>query len=350
MTLMIRPLQVADLDALSRFLTAGFHTAADADFATPAVLQWKYLEPQQELCDAPHSFLSCDLTGAIVGHVGICRTAFEGEAIPQRRVDTLHMIDWLGSNEHRAVGASLMRKAHELAPTQFGLGGSKAGRTLIKRGGYVLQNPVDVYQYVAHPTYWLRLPGLGMGSRGLRLARDLFWNARHVARSAPHLLEIRRVEAFGAEVEPVAAAAQRHAILTSRTQSRLNHVLRFPLQAVSGWHLFAPPDRLCGFAILNLVPQHGGRVRVGKLVDCVLASTEVEIWYAAILALRDELVRQGADILQALAGTPWVAQSLARAGFTTRYSLEFSLRDRQELLPRDVPFYLTLLEADYFYT
>jgi hypothetical protein len=260
------------------------------------------------------------------------------------------MIDWLGSTRHRAVGASLMRRAHDLAPTQFGLGGSEAGRTLIKRGGYVPRKAIDVYQRVVRPSYWLRLPGLGLGSRGLRLMRELIQPAWRPLRSSVQLLELRRVETFGEEIQPVVAVAQSHAIFTSRTPVRLNHILRFPLQSVSGWHLIAPPNQLRGFAMLNVVPLHGGRVRVGKVVDCVLASTDVDLWCAAFVALWHELVRQGADVTQAFAGTPWVAGALMEAGFVTRYSLELSIRDRQALLPQDVPFHLTPLEADYFYT
>ena len=129
MTREIRPLEPDDLEDLSRFLTEGFHTAPDADFAAPEVLRWKYLEPTGEGEDrGPRSYLARDEAGAVIGHVGICPTAFEGAVIPGGSVATLHMIDWLGSPGHRSVGASLMRKAHEAAPTQFGLGGSDAGK------------------------------------------------------------------------------------------------------------------------------------------------------------------------------------------------------------------------------
>ncbi len=34
-----------DIPELSRFLTAGFHTPPEADYAAPEVLRWKYLDP-----------------------------------------------------------------------------------------------------------------------------------------------------------------------------------------------------------------------------------------------------------------------------------------------------------------
>ncbi len=163
-------------------------------------------------------------------------------------------------------------------------------------------------------------------------------------------IELHRVASFDQAIEPIIEDAKRHAILTSRTPARLNHFLRFPRQAMSGWQLIAPPDRLCGFALLNLVPRHGGRVRLGKIVDCLLRGTDVAHWSAAIQGLTHELERQGADVVQAFAGPPWVAESMRQAGFVSRFTLEFSLRDRQRLLPRGIPFHLMPVEADYAYT
>src|SRR3954454_25128076 len=140
----IRALQTGDLDALSRFLAAGFHAPPDADFAAPEVLRWKDLEPRGEDDDEPRSYVARDEAGRVVGHVGICRTWFESDRIPAGRTATLHMVDWLGSAEQHAVGVSLMRRANAQSPTQFGVGASEAGRAVAKRGGYVLGDPVPV--------------------------------------------------------------------------------------------------------------------------------------------------------------------------------------------------------------
>jgi hypothetical protein len=299
--------------------------------------------------DSPRSYIARDEHGSIIGHVGICLTAFEGQAIPGGRVATLHMIDWLGSAGRRSIGASLMRKAHEGAPTQFGLGGSEAGRTVIKRGGYEPREPVPVYQRVLRPSHWLRVPGLGLTHRAAHLARDLARPFPRLLRGAP--LELRRIASFGDWwLGEIMEEASKHAILTDRGEARLNHLLRFPRQAMSGWELVDIAGRTCGFALLNIVPQHQGRVRLGKIVDCVIGSTDVAIWHAAIQALTHELAGQGADIAQGFASTPWAAEGLRRSGFVSRFALEFSLRDRQERIPRGIPFHLMPIEADYAYT
>jgi len=350
MTREICPLALQDLSDLGRFLIAGFHAAPDADFAALEVLRWKYLEPHGEDDEAPRSYLAREEEGHIIGHVGVCRTAFEGDTIPGKRIATLHMIDWLGSAEHRSVGASLMRRAHQSVPTQFGLGGSEAGRTVIKRGGYEVRDLIPVYQRVLRPSHWFRVPALGFAARGSRLARDLVRRALLPARSAQVRVELRKISSFDLEIEPITERAKAHALLTGRNPKRLNHLLQFPRQAMSGWHLIAPPDRLCGFAVLNLVPQHGGRVRLGKIVDCLLANTDAQLWHGAILALTQELRRQGADVAQTFASTPWIAEALHQSGFSSRFALEFNLRDRQRLLPLGIPFHLMPIEADYAYT
>jgi hypothetical protein len=163
-------------------------------------------------------------------------------------------------------------------------------------------------------------------------------------------IKLQPVDCFTDEVTQIVAEARQYAILTSRVPSRLNYILRFPRQAVTGWYLFTPPHQLCGFALLNLLSQYQGQVRVGKIVDCLLTGADVDLWRAAILALKDELTQQGAHVIQAFASTPWLTAALENAGFVARFALEFSLRDRCKLLPQDVPFHLMSLEADYFYT
>jgi hypothetical protein len=352
MTPLIRPLQLDDLDDLSRFLTAGFHAAPDADFASPEVLRWKYLESWDDNHNqGPRSFLARDEAGAVIGHIGISLTAFEGVAIPGGRIATLHMLDWLGSAGYRSVGVSLMRKANECAPTQFGLGGSTAARKVSQRARYDLRGLFPVYQRVLRPAHWLRVPDLGLSHRSACLARDLVRSLARPPRTAGTPLECRRVVSFGDWWLPeILGEARKHAVLTDRGAARLNHFLRFPRQAISGWELLDGGGRTCGFGLLNVVPQHQGRIRIGKIVDCLLRSTDVDLWHAAVGALTHELDGQGADVVQALASTPWMTEGLRRSGFCSRFDLEFNLRDRQDLVPRDVPFHFTLIEADYAYT
>lgn len=344
----IRPLRPDDLDALSRFLASGLGAAPGADFAAPEVLRWKFLDPAAAADSQPRSWVAVDDAGAIVGHVGIVLTAFESSAIPgDGRVGALHMIDWLGSPTHRGVGASLMRRAHEAAPVQFGLGGSSAGRSVIKGGGYRPMPPAFLHRRLLRPFRWFQRSGETSPGQLARLAREL---VRKRPRRPAVALELQRVESFGSEIDAVAAQAREAVVLTTRSADRLNRFLRFPRQAPSGFHFRDGRGDVCGFALLNLTEGPGGGPVVGKIVDCLLDEPDPALWRAAFVLLADELTRQGADLAEAYSGSPWTAEGLERAGLVGRHPLEFSLRDRKNLIPRDLPFHLTPIEADYAYT
>jgi hypothetical protein len=355
----IRPLIPDDLPQLSRFLAAGFHTPPEADFASPEILRWKYLDPPELIthagnleAGAPRSYLAFDDAGQIIGHIGMCRTAFEGRAtaVADGRADTIHIIDWLGSPEHRTVGMSLMRKAHEGISTQFGLGVSQAALVVGERAGYELRSLVPVYVRVMRPGYWLRAGGLTVVQRAIRVAHTTIQRSIRRPRASRATIALEQVSHFGAEIGPVVEKAKAAVVLTCREPARLNHLLRFPGQAMSAWHLLDGMGRLCGFALLNLIPKDQGRTLTGKIVDCLLDGVEVDLWHAAIVALTRELKRQGADLALAYASTPWKVEALRNCGYNARYSVKFHIRDRQGLIARNVTFHLTPLEGDYAYT
>ena len=346
MTREIRPLAIDDLSDLGRFLVAGFHAPADSEFAAPDVLRWKYLNAQESASQLhsarrtrsdhrPRGYLSDDL--------------YRGRDSRPLRPHAAH--DRLAGLTQAPFGR---RQPDAQGPragaTQFGLGGTEAGRTTIKRGGYVPQRSIPAYQRVLRPLHWLRVPGLGLQERGARLARELVQTSFSRPRPAQIRIELRKVAVFGPEIEPIVEGARGSAVLTDRSAARLNHLLQFPRQAVSGWQLITPSDQLCGFAILNLLPSHGGRMRLGKIVDCLLPDTDVRAWHGAIIALTRKLERQGADLVQTFAGTPWLEEALRWAGFSSQFALEFSLRDRNKLVPARTPFHLMPIEADYAYS
>ncbi len=219
-----------------------------------------------------------------------------------------------------------------------------------ERAGYELRSLVPACTRVLRTGYWLRTSGLGPWQRGPRLARDLAnrWIRPPAAPIAT--IAIQRVSAFGLEIMPIVEQAKAHVVFTRRDPDRLNAFLRFPRQAMSGWHLLDATGRLRGFAVLNLIPKDQGRTLTGKFVNCLLDDVDPASWHAAVTALTDELARQGADIALAYASTPWMVEAMRRSGYTSRYSVKFHIRDRQGLIPRDAAFYLTPLEGDYAYT
>ncbi|WP_406698372.1 acetyltransferase [Singulisphaera sp. Ch08] len=341
----IRPLRSDDLQELSRFLIEGFHAPRDADFAAPDVLRWKYLDPIQG-GEATRSFVAIE-GERIVGHVGLCPTAFEGGGLPSGGITTLHMIDWLGSRVHRALGTALMRQAHHEGKTQYVLVANAQARRVTGGAGYTPAAEVTVFQKVLRIGYRWRAPGLGPGARLLRVGRDAARKVRNPGRPPQVVVELRQVREFGPEVDPILEGWRTRAILTSRSPERLNHTLRYPRPGMTGW-LILEGGQPRGFALLNIVSQ--GAVRAGKLVECLVDGDDSVLQHAAIVALTEELKRQGADVATGFASTPWTAEALRLSGFIPTHHLELILRDQEGLIPEGVPIHLSPFEADYAYS
>lgn len=335
----IRPTHLDDLAALSRFLTEGFHTSAEACFAAPDVLRWKYFDPRGG-SDAARSYIAVD-DGQIVGHLGIAAGSFVGNAVTLGEVPTLHMIDWLSARRGMAVGASLMLRVHRDFPTGFGLGGSDAGRSVGGGGGYRLVETVPVFRRILHFGQLPRPSGL------IRWGKDLTRTLLN-PRSRPRIpVDLEPVREFSAEVTPILDQYKALAVFTNRRPELLNHILRYPRGGISGW-ILSREGRTCGFGLLSVVPQ--GSLRIGKVVDCVLEDTDPLLWHASIDGLTIELKRQGADIAEGFGSTPWMMSALRQSGYHITHRLEFRLRDKHQHITPGAVFHLTPLEADYAYT
>ena len=348
----IQPLHRDDIPELSRFLTSGFQAPSDAPFAAPDVLLWKYFDPREEAAgeETPRSFIARHPeTRAIVGHLGISTTRFHGGGLPDEGLPTLHMIDWLSSEEGKGVGALLMRRAHRSASVQYGFGGSDIGRLVGGRGGYEIAAMIPVFLNVLRPLHRLKTPGLSLSNRLLRLGNDLTRKVRRAPRRAPLNVDLERVERFGPEILPWLDAYRSDAIFTSRDPSLLNHLLRYPRGGISGFRILAKGQPR-GLGMLTILQRPGG-IREGRIVECLLDDPhDAPLQQSAIQALTRELRAQNADTALAFGGTEWTAKALERSGYSPASPLEFRLRDRHKVLPRDTPFHLTPIEADYAYT
>lgn len=332
----IRPTSPDDLAELCRFLTEGFHAPADAAFAAPDVLRWKYFDPRGD-SGADRSFVAVE-DGRIVGHIGLATGSFLGDAVTSGEVTTLHMIDWLSARRGTSIGASLMLRSHRGFATGFGLGGSDAGRSVGGGGGYQLVETVPVFRRVLR---------LGRSGGPIRLAKDLVRKVLNPRQALHFSVELKPVREFGAEIEPILEWYKTRAVFTNRRPELLNHILRYPRGGISGW-LLLMNGQVHGFALTSIVRQ--GQLRIGKVVDCVLDGTEPNLWHAAVDALTTELHRGDADIAEGFGSTPWMNSGLRLDGYHRAHQLEFRLRDKHKRIAPGALFHLTPLEADYAYT
>lgn len=339
----IRPLEPDDIPEVSRFLTEGFGAPANADFAAPDVLRWKYVEPRDDR-HVTRSLVALD-EGRIVGHGGMVHGWFHVSDRPDFKVSTFHGIDWISSPSHPTTGAYLLRRGHRLSETHYALNYSDAARRVIERAGYRRMATVPVFQKV------LRMPRLRNRNRGIlrvlpAAVRDLVRLAVHRARRPEQAVELERVAEFGSEVKAVLAQTQPGIIYTSRDPAWLNHALRCPRGRMSGW-LVRQNGELVGFALLNVVETSGPRM--GKLVECFLSQTAPSTWQAVVYALTHELHKEGAELAETFGSTPWMAEALEANGYFRAHQIHFLLDDPHSRLPQEGRFHLTPFEADYAY-
>ena len=350
MSAQIRPLRADEVEALGQFLREGFHAPEGAAFAAPEVLRWKYVDPRPgTFADAvPRSWVACDDQGALVGHVGIWPTQFlivrPGGA--EESVSTLHMLDWLGKAEHRGIGARLMRQVHGLVETQYAFGGTAMGRQVVGRSGYQPMPDVPVFRRVLRPSlHWREgTSGGSLFQRFGRAGRDAVRLVQDRPARTALRIELEPVDRFGPEIDALTGRLGMGLVIPGRQAAELNVLLAYPRGGITGWTIHQGGE-LAGFAVLSV--QARGAIRTGKIADLFLNRSDVRLWHAAALALTRELVHQQADDAVACGSTPWMAEGVKLAGFRQVFPLQFQLRDRSARLPRDVPYHLGFIEADY---
>ena len=348
MPVAIGPPTLDDIPELSRFLREGFRAPADAEFAAPDVLRWKYLDPRPGI-DGPRSLVARDEDGRIVGHVGLDRTTWQSPGAPESEaVPTFHMLDWLAAPGHRGVGASLMRRANATAPTQYGFGGSEAGRKVIARAGYDPLPSVPVFRRVLRPLHRLREPG-PLPGRLARILRDLARPDRPARGLGRDRDNLRPVPNFAAEpaIPDLIGRCEPPLLCTDRGRGRLDALLRYPRGGPVGFVRESGGDA-SGFGVVNLF--RAGTVRIGKIVELFLSGREPAKWAVGFVSLASELARRGADVALACGANPWEVEGLRLAGFREVYRLDLQLRDPSHLLPREADLHVTFLEVDYGFT
>ena len=131
--------------------------------------------------------------------------------------------------------------------------------------------------------------------------------------------------------------------MCQRDHLLLNYFLRYPLSGFSGWTIHTS-ERMIGFAVLKITPH--GRIQLGKIVDCWLDTEDPSCWQAAVAALIDRLRALSADSVTCYATTPSLHAALLWNGFAKSGESKVYLRDKEQSLPRDLPFGLSMLEGD----
>jgi hypothetical protein len=336
----IVPLRRADIPELSQFLISGF-----ANYATSfshEVLLWKYFDGPNGPSEDSVCSLVARSAGRIIGHVGMCPRQLIVSGDGGTPLSTMCAFDWWSSPVHPGLGAFLMRKAFATCKTQFAVDGSAQAQVFFPSLGFEEKPRVAIFRKVLSPLHFLRSTRQGLFRKWRGAAKYVasVWRARKPLES--RAVELRPASMFTEEINCLVRESSLRIVMCQREHFLLNYLLRHPHSCFSGWTIHTS-QRMIGFAVLKITPH--GRIQFGKIVDCWLDTEDPSCWHAAVAALIDRLRALSADDVTCYATTPNLHAALLGSGFDKLAESNVYVRDKQHLLPRDLPFGLTRFDV-----
>jgi hypothetical protein len=339
----ITPLRRADIPELSQFLISGFGVPTTSSCFSHEVLAWKYFDgPGGPSGDSVYSLVARS-AGRIIGHIGKCPRQFIVSGDCRAPVSTMHAIDWLGSPAHPGSGIFLMSQAFATSKAQYAIGGSTQAQAVFPRLGFEQKPKLAIFRKVLAPFHRLRTAGQGLLRKWVGTAKDMasVWRGR--TPPLPQTAELRSAPTFTEEIDCLQGQSSLRIVTCQRDHLLLNYFLRYPLAGFSGWTIHTS-GRMIGFAVLKMTPH--GQIQLGRIVDCWLDTEDPSSWQAAVAALTDRLRALSADSVTCYATTPSLHAALLWNGFAKSGEKNVYLRDKQQSLPRDLPFGLSMLDGD----
>jgi hypothetical protein len=339
----ITPLERADIPELSQFLISSRGVPATYSLFSHEVLSWKYFDgPSDSSGDSVCSLIARS-AGRIIGHIGICLRQFIVSGDGATPVSAMHAIDWAGSAAHPGSGVFLMLQAFGTSKTQYAVHSTAQAQALFPRLGFELKPKLAIFRKVLAPFHRLRTTGQGLFRKWAGTAKDMASDWRARTPPAPQTVELRSALTFTEEVDCLLRQSSLRIVTCQRDHLLLNYLLRCPLSGFSGWTIHTS-QRLIGVAVLKITPH--GRIQLGKIVDCWLDTEDPSCWQAAVAALIDRLRALSADDVTCYATTPSLHAALLWNGFAKSGEQNVYVRDKQQSLPRDLPFGFSMLDAD----
>ena len=346
----ILPTEESQVAELSRFLIEGFQLPEAARSAlTPEALRWRYFEPRVPW-PGPRSLVVRD-GSQFTAHIGVIPTAFVQPGQPAFNVSAVHPVDWLSTKPGGMLGTLLMLKAFGRADVQYSLGSTASGQRILQGCGFTNVCEIPTYYKFFKPTkrdVWNFIHGQqpfpkNLAMFGLDMTRSILGRLGSPNTSN---LTLRPVKEFTAEVETLFHSRPQNAIYSSRSAALLNYFLRHPGNFFEGWMLECDGKNI-GFALTHIIERNG--LVQGKIADCFLASDDQMLWNKAIRQLAAHLQLLNCDLARSAGNAPQFQTALRANGFFPRGRATFFLRDTRNLIPKDKPFHLTLLEGDMSY-
>ena len=339
----ITRLRRADIPELSQFLISSRGVPASYSHFSPEVLSWKYFDGPSGPSEDSVCSLIARSAGRIIGHIGMCPRQFVVSGDGATPVSAMHAIDWHCSPAHPGSGAFLMLRACATSKTQYAVDGSAQAQAVFPRLGFEHKPKLAIFRKVLAPFHRLRTTDQGLFHKWAGTAKDVvsFWRAR--TPPLAQTVELRPAPTFTEEIDCLQRQSSLRIVTCQRDHLLLNYFLRYPLSGFSGWTIHTS-QRMIGFAVLKITPH--GRIQLGKIVDCWLDTEDPSCWQAAVAALIDRLRALSADDVTCYATTSSLHAALLWNGFAKSWERNVYFRDKQQSLPRDLPFGFSMLEGD----
>ncbi|MEY4386310.1 MAG: hypothetical protein RLY20_1593 [Verrucomicrobiota bacterium] len=338
----------ARVPELSQFLIDGFQLPASGRSALmPASLRWRYFEPRGT---GPRSLVVRE-GNRFTAHIGVIPTSFVQPGNPTFNIPAVHPVDWLSTKQGGMLGTLLMLKAFGRADVQYSLGSTASGERILLGCGFTKVCAAPVYYHFFRPAkaaVWNFIHGPQGFPRNIAMF-GLDWSRSVTGRwLAPRSanIQLRSVAAFTTEVESIFHSRPQNIIYSSRSAALLNYLLQHPDKRFHGW-MIEMDGRNIGFALTHIVERDG--LLQGKIADCFLASDEPAVWNQTVRLLTTHLRDSGCDLARTVGNAPHLQRALRASGFFPRGKATFFLRDTRNLLPKDRPFHLSLIEGDMSY-
>lgn len=331
----LRAIEARDLEDVSEFLIRVRASDADASFAAPRMLEWKYLRPRSEWADSRGFVLEKD--GRIVAFGGVipAELCLSGGGV----VKTGTIIDWAADRSVPGVGVIVLTKVLNKTGTMFILGGTQAARDVLPKIGFRSVDGVPAFARWVRP--WKEFRTRPKTSRSaLRLLHGLsHWRSRRVVKdwdSVP-------VKEFSPSLEPLLNRRWNSETFCRRTVENLNYMLQCPAVEMQGF-LLRRNKTVVGYFV---VAKTGWEAR---LLDICVGSDQPEDWQSGVSTAVHAV---GSDPrvcrIFAWAVAPKLQDCLVQNGFWRQEEKPIVVRDPKNLLAGVFPLNLQMFDGESAY-
>jgi hypothetical protein len=321
----IRPSSAEDTPALATLMSeAGLNPNSE-----PAALQWKYWRERPEF-PGPRSFVMAR-RGEILAHAatipGVIRWG-------ERRIRTLHLIDWAARPSAMGAGVSLMKYLGQSTDALLAIGGSAQTLKLLPHLGYRPCGAATCFVRSLHPTRILTPSAHPAWELPARLARSMLWSLQAPS-GGTEGWTVTRITAE--ELSRVAATLPlpgREMAVFERDAESFRYILGCPIVEAQMF-VVEKAGRARGYFLLTFA------LCQARLADCWVDSEDLTDWRALIqCAVREAKRHSRAAELAAWASDPLLSRGLLACGFHDRGDLSVEL-----LGPRDAALSAVILRV-----